>query len=111
MGCSMSSVKRRAIGTPDRHQLGPLRLERLPDREVGQFGMLVRLGVGDAAIEQPGVQLLVARHPKSRREEALAHQPNLVLDLSLLPTRSRGAGGRLDQVMAAHSLEAAVELA
>src|SRR3989442_8260416 len=33
----------------DRHQLGALRLERLPDRAVGLFGMLVRLGISDAA--------------------------------------------------------------
>jgi hypothetical protein len=42
--------------------------------------MLVRFGVGDASIEQPGVQLLVARHSQPRREEALAHYPDLVLD-------------------------------
>ena len=46
----------------------------------GQFGMLVRFGVGDASVEQPGVQLLVARHSQPRREEALAHYPDLVLD-------------------------------
>src|SRR5437879_7040168 len=72
----------------DRHQLGPLRLEGLPDRPVGQFGMLVRLGVSDAAIEEPSVQLLVAGHPQPRREEALAHHPDLVLDLALLPARA-----------------------
>ena len=73
--------------------------------------MLVRLGVGDAAVEQPGVQLLVARHPQPRREEPLAHQPDLVLDLPLLPARRRRAGSRLDQVVAAHPQKAAVELA
>ncbi len=71
--------------TTDLHQLGTLRLEHLPDREVGQLAMLVRLGVGDTSVEQPGVQLIVARHSKPRREEALAHQSNLVLDLALLP--------------------------
>src|SRR6516164_1599730 len=45
------------------HELRPLRLESLPDRAVGQFGMLMRFGVGDASVERPGVQLLVARHP------------------------------------------------
>ena len=73
--------------------------------------MLVRLGVGDASVEQPGVQLLVVRHPQPRREEALAHQPDLVLDLALLPARSRRAGSGLDQVMAAHPQKASVELA
>src|ERR1700738_299382 len=73
--------------------------------------MLVLFGVGDASIEQPGVQLLVARHSQPRREEALAHYPDLVLDLPLLPTRGRRAGGWLDQVMPAHPQKAAVELA
>jgi hypothetical protein len=73
--------------------------------------MLVRFGVGDASIEQPGVQLLVARHSQPRREEALAHYPDLVLDLPRLPTRGRRAGGWLDQVMPAHPQKAAVELA
>ena len=68
----MEAVERSA----DRHQLGPLRLEGLPDRAVGQFGMLVRLGVSDTAIEKPSVQLLVAGHPQPRREEALAHHPD-----------------------------------
>jgi hypothetical protein len=39
-------------GTADRHQLRPLSLESLPDRAVGQLGMFVCLGVGDAAVEQ-----------------------------------------------------------
>jgi hypothetical protein len=78
------------------HQLRALRLESLPDRAVHQFGMLVRFGVGDASVEQPGVQLLIARHPKPWREEALAHHPDLVLNLALLPARSRRAGSGLD---------------
>src|SRR5829696_9803598 len=32
--------------TTDRYELRALRLEDLPDRPVGQFGMLVRFGVG-----------------------------------------------------------------
>ena len=74
------------------------------------LGMAVRLGVGDALVEQPGVQLLVALEPQPRREEALAHQPDLVLDLPLLPARRRRAGDRLDQIVAAHLQEAAVVL-
>ena len=70
------------------HEARPLGLEHLPDRPVAHLGMRMRLGVGDAAIEQPGVQLLVAPHPQPRREEALAHQPDLVLDLPLLPARA-----------------------
>ena len=68
----------------------------------------MRLGVGDAVVEQPGVQLLVALEPQPRREEALAHQADLVLDLALLPARRRRAGDRLDQVVAAHLQEAAI---
>ena len=67
-------------GPGNLYQLWPLRLESLPDRAAGQLGMLVRLGVGDTSVEQPGVQLLVARHPQPRREETLAHHPDLVLD-------------------------------
>jgi signal transduction histidine kinase len=43
-----------------------------------------------------GSVFLVARHSQPRREEALAHYPDLVLDLPLLPTRGRRAGGWLD---------------
>ena len=64
--------------------------------------------VGDALVEQPGVQLLVALHPHSRREEPLAHQPDLILDLALLPSRGWRAGHRINQIVAAHLQEAAV---
>ena len=90
------------------HQARPLRLEHLPDVRSRELGMAMRLGVGDALVEQPGVQLLVALDPQPRREEALAHQPDLVLDLALLPARRRRAGDRLDQVVAAHLQEAAI---
>src|SRR5512147_1730880 len=73
--------------------------------------MLVRLGVGDAAIEQQGIQLLVAGYPQPRREETLASQPDLVLDLPLFPTGGRRARHRLDEIMTAHLQETAVELA
>ena len=93
----------------DPHELGTLGLEYLPDRLVGQLRVLVRLGVKDALVEQPGVQLRIVRHPQPRHEQALADVADLVLDLSLLPARRRRAGGRLDQVMPAHLQEAAVE--
>ena len=38
----------------------------------------MRFGVGDAFVEQPGVQLVIALEPQTRREEALAHQSDLV---------------------------------
>jgi hypothetical protein len=39
-------------GPADLNQLGALRLDHLPDRQIGQLGMLVRLGVGDTSGEQ-----------------------------------------------------------
>src|SRR5437870_13810087 len=82
------------------NELRPLRLEHLPDRLRGQLWMAMRLGVGNALIEQPGVHLVVSLEPQPWREEALAHEPDLVLDLTLLPARSRRAGHRFDEVVA-----------
>jgi hypothetical protein len=90
------------------HERRTLGLEDLPDGLVPEFGVRMRLGVGDAVIEEDRVQLLEALHPQPRRGEALAHEPDLVLDLPLLPTRGRRAGDRIDQVMAAHLQEAPV---
>jgi hypothetical protein len=61
----------------------------------------MRLGISNALIDQPTIHLLVSAEPQPWREEALAHQSHLVLHLPLLPARPRGAGGQLDQVMAA----------
>ena len=68
------------------------------------------LGVGDAPVDQPGVQFVVALEPQPRREEALAHEADLVLDLALLPAGRRRAGDRVDEVMGAHLQEAAIVL-
>ena len=97
----------------ERPAIGRLRLGRSASNTSQivwslQLGMAVRLGVGDAPIEQPGVQLVVALDPQPRREEALAHQADLVLDLALLPAGCRRAGDRLDQIVAAHLQEAPV---
>src|SRR4051812_2150685 len=83
------------------HQARPLRLKDLPDRLLALFRMTVRPGMGDAFVEQPGVEFVVARHPQPWAEEPLAHQANLVLDLALLPARRRRAGRRFDQIVAA----------
>ena len=91
-----------------RNELRSLRLEHLPDRLLGQLRMTMNLGVGDAFIEQPGVHLVVGLEPQPWREEALTNEPNLVLDLTLLPARCRCAGDRIDEVMAAHLQEAAI---
>ena len=78
---------------------------------IGLLGMGMRLGVGDALVHQPGVQLVVALDPKPRREEALAHETDLVLDLAFLPARRRRAGHRFDEMVRAHLEEAAIVLA
>ena len=74
----MEPVERAA----DRRQLWPLRLESLPDRAIGQFGMLVRLGIDDATVEQPGVQLF----PRVRARRGRGQAP--------LAIRSRGVKKR-----------------
>lgn len=80
------------------HQLRPLGFEHLPDRLVGLFGMTVRLGIGHAFVHQPGVQLFQAFDPQAGREEPLADQSDLVLDLTLLPARGWGAGDGLHEI-------------
>src|SRR4249920_2248532 len=100
----MVSVEPTGIG----NEPWPFRLEHIPDCLLGQFWMAIRLGVGDAFIEQPGVQLVIVFEPQPRREEAFTDQPDLVLDLPLLPAGCRRAGDRIDQVMAAHLLESAI---
>ncbi len=100
----MEAVEPPCIG----YELRPLSLECLPDGPVGKLRMPMRLGVGDAFIEQPGVQLVKILEPQTRREEPLADQPNLVLDLTLLPARRRRTGDRIDQVVAAHLQEATI---
>src|SRR4029434_5261362 len=72
----MESIEPARIG----NELGPLRLEHLPDYLLGQFRMAVRLGVGDTLVGEPGIHLVVGLEPQSRREEALADEPHLVLD-------------------------------
>src|SRR6195256_3120341 len=70
--------------------------------------MAVRLGVGNALVQQPGVQLVEGFEPQPWCEEALPDKPNLVLDLALLPARRWRAGNRIYQVVAAHLHEAAI---
>src|SRR3981189_852994 len=70
--------------------------------------MTVRFGVGDALVQQPGVQLVEGFEPQPWREEALPDQPDLVLDLALLPARRRRAGNRINEIVATHLQEAAI---
>ena len=94
-----------------RNELRPLLLEDLPDRLVGPLGMGMRFRPGQAFVEKPGVQFVVALELQPRREEAFADEADLVLDLALLPARRRGAGDRLDKMMRAHLEKAAIVLA
>ena len=71
--------------------------------------MGVPLGVGDALVQEPAIELVVALEAQSRGEEPAADHPDLVLDLPLLPPGPRRARYRLDQVVAAHLQEAPVE--
>ena len=57
--------------------------------------MPVRRGAGHARVQQPGVQLLEAPHPQPRREEPLADEADLVLDLALRPAGRRVQGRSL----------------
>src|SRR3546814_5156472 len=75
------------------HQCRLLVFEHVGDGSLAKLGMTMSAGMIEAAVEQPGVQLLKARKAQPRREEAFAHEPDLVLDLSLLPARCRRAGG------------------
>src|SRR3981081_1228676 len=100
----MESIEPAGIG----NELWPLGFGHFPARLFGQLRMAMRLGVGNAFVQQPCVQLVEGFEPQPWREEAFADKPNLVLDLTLLPARRRRAGDRIDQVMAAHLHEAAI---
>ena len=95
----MEAIEATTIGD----KLRPLLLEHLPHRLIRPLRMGMRLGVGDALVHQPGVQLIVGLDPKPRGEEALAHQTDLVLDLALLPARGRRAGHRVNQMVSCTS--------
>lgn len=68
------------------------------------------LGIGNAFIEEPSIQFLQAFDPEPRREEALANEADLVLNLSFLPAGCLRAGNRLNEIVAAHLQETAVIL-
>jgi hypothetical protein len=48
--------------------------------------MGMRLGVFDAFVDEPGVQLVVGLDPQPRRKKALADEADLILHLTLFPT-------------------------
>jgi hypothetical protein len=100
----MKAVEAPGVGD----ELRSFRLEHLPDRLLGALRMTMGLGVGNALVQQPGVDLVVALAPQPRGEEPLPRQPDLILDLSLLPPGGRRAGHRVDQVVTAHLQEAPI---
>jgi hypothetical protein len=56
----VEAVKSPRIG----NELRPFRLEHFLDRLLGQFRMAVRLGIGNALVEQPGVQFVKVLEPQ-----------------------------------------------
>ena len=46
----------------DRQQMRPFSRKDPPYRLVRQLGMFMRLGVGNAPIEQPAIEFIIARH-------------------------------------------------
>ena len=67
----VESVEPAGIG----NELWSFRLEHLPHRLLGKFWVAMRLGVGNAFIEQPSVQLVVVLEPQPRREERSRTSP------------------------------------
>jgi hypothetical protein len=67
------------------------------------------LGVGDAFVQQPGVQLVEDFEPQPRREEALPEQPDLV---STWPFSQPDAGVQAtgSTIVATHLQEAALPM-
>jgi hypothetical protein len=49
------------------------RVQRCCRAQLAQFGMTMRIGVGDALTHQPGVHLVVGSEPQPRREESRPH--------------------------------------
>jgi hypothetical protein len=77
----------------------PLLIENLPDRPLRPFGMGMGLCKDQTSVKQPGVEFIIAFEAGLWREETFPDQPDLVLDLPLLPARRRRAGDRLDQMV------------
>ena len=98
-------------GPAQLHQARAFFLEHLPDRPVLELRMLGPLGVGDALIFQPRIQFGEALHPRLGAEQLVAQIADLVLDLTLLPSRGGRAGHRFDQMVRAHLQKAAIILA
>src|SRR3954466_8500510 len=70
--------------------------------------MLGPLCVGDALIFQPSIQFGEALYPRLGPEHLVAQIADLVLDLTLLPSRGRRAGPRFDQMVRTHLQKAEI---
>ena len=68
------------------------------DGAFGRDRMFAR-GEFPAALGQPLVQRLEVGKAGQRREQPFADIADLVLDLTLLPTRGRGASDRLEDIV------------
>lgn len=100
----MESIERADI----RHQTRALFFECFPNRLVRDVRVFVRPGMVDASVFEPGIQLGIRSELRPRHEEPPPERTHLVLDLAFLPARSWGACHRLDQLVPAHLLKAAV---
>jgi hypothetical protein len=103
----MESIEAAAIG----NELRPLLLEDFPDRPIGPLRMGVGPRPGQAFVKQPGVQFVAALEPQPRREEALAHEADLVLVPHPSPSPTPGCRDGIDEMVRAHLEEAAIVLA
>ena len=74
-------------------------LEHIPDCALLELRMLGSFGVGNALIFQPGIQLSEALYPRLGSEHLVAQVADLVLNLTLLPSRGGRAGHWFDQMV------------
>ena len=80
----------------------------LSDRSILELGMPDSLRVGDALIYQPRTQLGQAPHPGLGPGHLVTQIADLVLDLTLLPTRSGSACHQFFDQMVRARLEKAI---
>ena len=106
-GCTIGGVEA-VEGAAVRHQERALLLEHLPHRLARNCRMRTLLGLLDAPILKPRVDLGVRPASRDGHEQAAADVAHLLLHLPLLPARPRRARHRLHQMVRAHRLEAAV---
>src|SRR3546814_441434 len=92
-----------------RLQCRSLDLQRLRHGQLALFRVRLPFRPAPALGLQPAIELIEAGEPQPGLEEATPDRLHLVLDLTLLPSRRRRAGGRLDHIMVGHDQEPPVE--